>query len=164
MATESAQQVWSNWLQTSKVLDWRTNWWFLRVYGLLWFHQVQQSCMELCQLFSHLSSSLYSQVGKVRSCFCQRLVLKVLKFILILFVFKMIFFNVDEWLHFLSIYFLDQNGWRCPGCQNISTRPPNKYFCFCGMLNYFLLKGHSGCQWYQLWDILGWQCTMWMLF
>lgn len=25
-----------------------------------------------------------------------------------------------------------QNGWRCPGCQNISTRPPNKYFCFCG--------------------------------
>jgi len=25
-----------------------------------------------------------------------------------------------------------ESGWRCPGCQNVSTRPPNKYYCFCG--------------------------------
>ena len=42
-----------------------------------------------------------------------------------------------------KIFLSDQNGWRCPGCQNISTRPPNKYFCFCGMYILTVLNGKT---------------------
>ncbi|RKO89941.1 hypothetical protein BDK51DRAFT_13552, partial [Blyttiomyces helicus] len=42
-----------------------------------------------------------------------------------------------------------QPGWRCPGCQNVSTNIPNAYTCFCGKaqnppVNHFLVPHSCG--------------------
>ena len=39
---------------------------------------------------------------------------------------------IRKWARSESAAVKDESGWRCPGCQNVSTRPPNKYYCFCG--------------------------------
>lgn len=39
---------------------------------------------------------------------------------------------IRKWARSEAAAVKEESGWRCPGCQNVSTRPPNKYFCFCG--------------------------------
>ncbi|XP_047136876.1 transcriptional repressor NF-X1 isoform X1 [Hydra vulgaris] len=41
---------------------------------------------------------------------------------------------IKKWARSETAAVKDESGWRCPGCQNVSTRPPNKYFCFCGKI------------------------------